>query len=554
MIEYVFFMRKMSKVIDGKEIIKPTNISFFKKSKIGIIGPNGSGKSTILRIMAGLDKDILGEAELAKEIKVGYLAQEPKLDPSKTVWDEASYGIQDKLKLIQEYNEISALFATAYEDMDKMAELMQKQAQIQEKIDAADAWLCENELEIAMRALQCPPRDAIIKNLSGGEKRRVALCRLLLEKPEMLLLDEPTNHLDAESISWLETYLQKYEGTLILITHDRYFLDNIVEWILEIDRGVCVPWHTNYSQWLVEKQKKLEIEEKEDSNRSKFLKHEIEWVNSSPRARQAKSKARIDAYNEMLEISREQVIKSVQIRIPKGPRLGTKVIEVDNISKSFGDKLLFKNLSFKIPAGSIVGIIGPNGAGKSTLFSILLGHMQPDSGSVDVGSTVKFGFVNQSRDHLQDTSTVWEEISQGQEDIVLGDNEFKMKSRAYCAAFNFKGPDQQKLVGKLSGGERNRVHLAKMLKTASNVILLDEPSNDLDLDTIRNLEEGIINFPGCVLVISHDRWFLNRIATHILAFNKDRDPIFFNGSYEDYEKYTESLYGKETFKHKKFSR
>lgn len=551
MVEYVFFMRNMSKVINGKEIIKPTNISFFKKSKIGIIGPNGAGKSTILKIMAGVDKDILGEAELAKETKIGYLSQEPNLNPDETVWESASYGIRKELSAIQEYNDISMKFADVGDDMDKMTELMQRQAELQEQIDATNGWMCEKDLEIAMNALQCPPKDATIKNLSGGEKRRVALCRLLIEKPDMILLDEPTNHLDAESISWLEEYLQKYEGTLILITHDRYFLDNVVEWILEIDRGNCVPWHTNYSQWLVQKQKKLELEDKEDSNRAKFLKHELDWINSSPKARQSKSKARINSYNEMVEQSRDKVVKSVQIRIPRGPKLGNKVLEVENLSKSFGGRTLFKNLSFKIPAGAIVGVVGPNGIGKSTLFSMITGRMEQDEGNITLGPTVKFSYVDQSREHLNDTNNVWQEISQGQEEIMLGDNEFKMRSRAYCAAFNFKGHDQQKLVGQLSGGERNRVHLAKMLKKAANVILLDEPSNDLDLNTIRALEEGIMNFPGCAIVISHDRWFLNRIATHILAFHKERDPIFYPGSFDDYLEYTEKLYGKETFKHKK---
>lgn len=551
MTEFIFFMRNMSKIINGKEIIKPTNISFFKNSKIGIIGPNGAGKSTILKIMAGIDKDVLGEACLAKEVKVRYLSQEPLLDSNKTVLEEASYGIQDKLLLIQEYNKISESFADIGDDMDKLNDLLIKQGELQEKIDMMNGWICEKELEVAMAALQCPPADALIQNLSGGEKRRVALCRILIENPDLLLLDEPTNHLDAESISWLEQYLQNYKGTLILVTHDRYFLDNVVEWILEIDRNMCVPWHTNYSRWLVEKQKKLELEDKEDSNRSKFLKNELEWINSSQKARQSKSKARISSYNTMLEIQRDKVMKTVEIRIPKGPRLGTQVIEVEGLSKSYNDKILFKNLSFKIPAGSIVGIVGPNGAGKSTLFKILTGKETQDEGQVNIGSTVSLSYVDQSREDLNSENNIWEEISQGQEDIILGDNEFRMKSRAYCAAFNFKGPDQQKLVGNLSGGERNRVHLAKMLKTAANVILLDEPSNDFDLNTIRSLEEGILNFPGCALVISHDRWFLNRIATHILAFHKNRDPIFYPGSFDDYQEYVEKLYGKDTYKHKK---
>lgn len=550
MVEYVFFMRNMSKLINNKEIIKPTNISFFKGSKIGIIGQNGAGKSTILKIMAGIDKDILGEASLVKDIKVGYLDQEPELGLNNTVWQEVSHGIQDKLDLIEEFNNISLQFGEVGDDMDKLNALMEKQANLQIEIDSTNAWMCEQELRVAMNALQCPNEDAVIKNLSGGEKRRVALCRLLIEKPEMLLLDEPTNHLDAESISWLEQYLQKYQGTIILVTHDRYFLDNVVEWILEIDRGNCVPWHTNYSEWLLKKQKKLELEEKEDSNKAKFLKYELEWINSSQKARQSKSKARISAYNDMMNSERDKVVKTIEIRIPRGPRLGNKVIEVENLSKSFGDKMLFKNLSFTISPGTIVGIVGPNGAGKSTLFSILTGKETPDAGKVAIGPTVKFSYVNQSRDHLVGDNNVWEEISQGQEEIILGDNEFKMRSRAYCAAFNFKGPDQQKLVGKLSGGERNRVHLAKMLKNAANVILLDEPSNDLDLNTIRSLEEGIMKFPGCAIVISHDRWFLNRIATHILAFHKDRDPIFYPGSFDDYQTYVTKLYGKDKYNHK----
>lgn len=545
-------MKGLSKTVNGKQILKETWLSFLPGAKIGIIGHNGAGKSTLLRVMAGVDKEFDGEAWVADGIKIGYLAQEPHLDSTKNVFENVMEGLKDKKLLIDEFNAVNEKFATELTD-DEMNDLLAKQADLQEKIDACDAWGLEREIDIAMQALRCPPKDADINNISGGEKRRVALCKLLLERPDMLLLDEPTNHLDAESVSWLENYLKNYKGTVIVITHDRYFLDNVTEWILEIDRGNCVPWHSNYSAWLEQKQKKLELEEKEESDRNKQLKSELEWIRQSPKARQAKSKARITAYQELLSKQRDRTNVTAQIIIPNGPRLGDVVIEADHIAKKFGERALLSDFSFKIPPGAIVGIVGPNGAGKSTLFNMITGKITPDNGTIKIGQTVKLGYVDQSRDHLDDNKNVWEEISDGLEELQLGDR--VVKSRAYCAAFNFKGGDQQKKVGQLSGGERNRVHIAKLLKEGANVILLDEPSNDLDVDTLRALEDAILDFAGCVLVISHDRWFLDRIATHIIAYDQEGNATWFEGNYQDYHDYMANILGQETgnpkYRHKK---
>ena len=550
--QYVYVMKGLSKSINGKEILKETWLSFLPGAKIGIIGHNGAGKSTLLRIMAGLDKEYEGEAFVAEGIKIGYLPQEPHLDPEKNVFENIMEGLKEKTALLDEFNEVSNRFAEEMSE-DEMNDLLARQADLQEKIDICDGWGIEREIEIAMNALRCPAKNANINQISGGEKRRVALCKLLLEKPDMILLDEPTNHLDAESVSWLETYLKEYKGTVVAITHDRYFLDNVAEWILEIDRGNCVPWHSNYSDWLKQKHEKISKEEKEEGDRSKQLKKELEWIQASPKGRQAKSKARINAYQELLNKKRDEVNGTAQIIIPNGPRLGGLVIEVENLSKKFGDKMLLSDFSFRVPPGAIVGIIGPNGAGKSTLFNILTGKIQADSGKVNIGDTVKLGYVDQSRDHLDDNKTVWEEISEGLEVLELGG--MSIKSRAYCSAFNFKGGTQQKKVGQLSGGERNRVHLAKLLKSGANVILLDEPSNDLDVDTLRALEDAILDFAGCVFVISHDRWFLDRIATHIIAYDKDGCASWFEGNYEDYHNYITNYMGEDSrnpkYKHKK---
>lgn len=552
--QYVYVMKGLSKSINGKEILKETWLSFLPGAKIGIIGHNGAGKSTIMKIMAGLDKEYEGEAFVADGVKIGYLPQEPQLDPNKNVFENIMDGLAEKKALIDEFNEVSAKFAEEMTD-DEMNDLLAKQADLQEKIDACDGWSIEREIEIAMNALRCPPKDADVTKISGGEKRRVALCKLLLEKPDMILLDEPTNHLDAESVSWLENYLKDYKGTVVAITHDRYFLDNVAEWILEVDHGRCVPWHSNYSSWLEQKQKKLASEEKEESDRQKQLKHELEWIRQSPKARQSKSKARINAYQELLNKKRDVGNGVAQIIVPNGPRLGDLVIEVDKLSKKFADRDLLKDFSFRVPPGAIVGIVGPNGAGKSTLFNMITGKIKPDSGSINIGDTVKLGYVDQSRDHLDDNKTVWEEISEGLEVLELGDN--SVKSRAYCSAFNFKGAVQQKKVGQLSGGERNRVHLAKLLKEGANVILLDEPSNDLDVDTLRALEDAILDFAGCVFVISHDRWFLDRIATHIIAYDKEGSATWFEGNYEDYHNYMINIAGEDTknpkYRHKKLA-
>lgn len=552
--QYVYVMKGLTKSVNGKQIIKETWLSFLPGAKIGIIGHNGAGKSTLLKIMAGVDKEFDGEAWVAEGVKIGYLPQEPQLNPNKNVFDNVMESLADKQALLDEFNMISAKFAEEMTD-DEMNDLLAKQAELQEQIDAQDLWNLEREVEIAMSALRCPPKAADVTKISGGEKRRVALCKLLLEKPDMLLLDEPTNHLDAESVSWLENYLKDYKGTVVSITHDRYFLDKVTEWILEIDRGSCVPWHSNYSAWLDQKQEKMAGEEKEESDRRKQLRSELEWIRQSPKARQAKSKARITAYQELLNKSREKVVTAAQIVIPNGPRLGDLVIEAENLSKSFGHKQLLSDFSFKIPPGSIVGIVGPNGAGKTTLFKMITGKETPDSGKLKIGPTVKLGYVDQSRDHLNDNNTVWEEISGGLDEMHLGDR--IIKSRAYASAFNFKGGDQQKKVGQLSGGERNRVHIAKLLKEAANVILLDEPSNDLDVDTLRALEDAILDYAGCVMVITHDRWFLDRIATHIIAFDEEGNASWYEGNFSDYQEYMLKNHGidveNQKFKHKKLA-
>ncbi|MGL4226579.1 MAG: energy-dependent translational throttle protein EttA [Rickettsia sp.] len=550
--QYVYEMVALSKIINGKRILKETNLSFLPRAKIGIIGPNGAGKSTLLKIMAGIDKEFEGKATAKIGTKIGYLPQEPYLDAGKNVFDNIIEGLHEKKKLIDEFNDISNKFAAEITD-EEMQNLYDKQAELQEKIDNCDGWNLEREIEIAMLALRCPPKEADITKISGGEKRRVALCKLLLEKPDMLLLDEPTNHLDAESVSWLEDCLKNYKGTVIVITHDRYFLDNVTEWILEIDRGNCIPWESNYSSWLEKKQAKLALESKEEDDRIKQLNRELEWIRQTPKARQSKNKARITAYQELLNKQQEQKSDPTQIIVPNGPRLGDLVIEAEHIAKRFNNKILLSDFSFKVPRGAIVGIIGPNGAGKSTLFNIITGKITLDSGSIKIGQTVKLGYVDQSRDHLDNNKTIWEEISEGLDELQLGNR--IVKSRAYCAAFNFRGGNQQKKVGQLSGGERNRVHLAKLLKEGTNVILLDEPSNDLDLDTLRALEDAILDFAGCVLVISHDRWFLDRIATHIIAYDKEGDATWFEGNYQDYLDYMLNEKGKNIlnpkYKHKK---
>lgn len=532
--QYIYVMQNLSKVFPGgKELFKNISLSFFPGAKIGVLGVNGAGKSTLLKIMAGVDKEFNGEAWAAEGVKVGYLEQEPKLDPSKNVMENVMDGLGETVALLKRFEEVSMKFAEPMSD-DEMNALIEEQASLQEKIDAANGWDIERTVQIAMDALRCPPADADVTKLSGGEKRRVALCRLLLSKPDMLLLDEPTNHLDAESVAWLEHHLRDYKGTVVMVTHDRYFLDNVTGWILELDRGQGIPYEGNYTSWLEQKQKRIEQEAREESARQKTLANELEWIRKNPKARQAKSKARINAYEELLaETSKEQITQAY-INIPMSERLGDMVIEAKNISKSFGDRVLIDNLSFKIPKGAIVGIIGPNGAGKTTLFRMITGQEKPDSGEIVIGETVDLGYVDQSRDELDANKTIWEEISDGLDIIELGKKQ--MPSRAYVGQFNFKGTDQQKKIGQLSGGERNRVHLAKMLKKGANVILLDEPTNDLDVDTLRSLEEGIMNYPGCVLVTSHDRWFLDRLATHILAYEDDGHVEWFEGNFEDYEK------------------
>lgn len=532
--QYIYVMQNLSKVFPGgKELFKNISLSFFPGAKIGVLGVNGAGKSTLLKIMAGVDKEFNGEAWAADGVKVGYLEQEPKLDASKTVMENVMDGLGDTVALLKRFEEVSLKFAEPMSD-DEMNALIEEQAALQEKIDAVNGWDIERTVQIAMDALRCPPADADVTKLSGGEKRRVALCRLLLSKPDMLLLDEPTNHLDAESVAWLEHHLRDYKGTVVMVTHDRYFLDNVTGWILELDRGQGIPYEGNYTSWLEQKQKRLEQEAREESARQKTLASELEWIRKNPKARQAKSKARINAYEELLSETSKEQLSQAHINIPMSERLGDMVIEARNISKAYGEKVLIDNLSFKIPKGAIVGIIGPNGAGKTTLFGMITGQEKPDSGEIIIGDTVDLGYVDQSRDELNADKTIWEEISDGLDIIELGKKQ--ISSRAYVGQFNFKGTDQQKKIGQLSGGERNRVHLAKMLRKGANVILLDEPTNDLDVDTLRSLEEGIINYPGCVLVTSHDRWFLDRLATHILAYEDEGHVEWFEGNFEDYEK------------------
>lgn len=532
--QYSFVMKGMTKTFPGasKPVLSNINLQFYPDAKIGIVGPNGTGKSTLMKIMAGMDTEFTGEAWPGEHIRVGYLAQEPELDPNKTVKENVMDGVRPVADLVDRFNEISMLMADPPEDADFDA-LMEEMGTLQEKIDAVDGWSLDSQLELAMDALRCPPADSPVTNLSGGEKRRIALTRLLLEKPDILLLDEPTNHLDAESVAWLEKHLVDYKGNVILVTHDRYFLDNVVSWILELDRGRYFVYEGNYSTYLEKKAKRLEQESREDAGRQKAIKDELEWIRQSPKARQTKSKARIKSFDQLVEAQENRTPGKAQIVIQIPERLGSKVIEVKNVSKAYGDKLLFENLSFSIPPGGIVGVIGPNGAGKSTLFRLITGQENPDSGEVDIGETVRLGFVDQSRDDLDPNKNVWEEISGGADFMKLGKHE--TPTRAYVGAFNFKGTDQQKKVGLLSGGERNRVHMAKMLKEGGNVLLLDEPTNDLDVETLSALEEALESFAGCAVVISHDRFFLDRLATHILAFEGDSHVEWFEGNFESYE-------------------
>ena len=531
--QYIYVMNGLSKTFTGgREILKNINLSFFPGAKIGVLGTNGAGKSTLLKIMAGIDTQFVGEAWAAEGVKVGYLPQEPELEAGKTVHELVMEGMSETKMILDRFNEVSAKFAEEMTD-EEMNTLLAEQAELQEKIDAANAWDLDRHVEIAMDALRLPPSDTDVGPLSGGEKRRVALCRLLLSAPDLLLLDEPTNHLDAESVAWLQRFLHDFPGTVVTVTHDRYFLDEVAGWILELDRGQGIPFEGNYSGWLEQKQKRLQQEGKQDAARQRSLANELEWVRASPRGRQAKSKARLTAYEDLLNQNQEKVIDNTKIVIPPGPRLGDLVIESLNLVKGFSERLLVDDLSFKLPPGGIVGVIGPNGAGKTTLFRMITGQDSPDSGSINIGDTVKLGYVDQSRDDLNPNSTVWEEISDGLDEIELGKR--KMQSRAYCGMFNFRGADQQKKVGQLSGGERNRVHLAKMLKSGANLILLDEPTNDLDVDTLRALEEALLEFAGCAVVISHDRWFLDKIATHILAFEGNSNIEWFEGNYQAYE-------------------
>lgn len=533
MAQYVFTMQDVGKIVPPKrEILKKIWLSFYPGAKIGVLGLNGSGKSTLLRIMAGVDKDFIGEARPQPGIKIGYLPQEPQLDSTKNVRGNVEEGVAETMKLLHRFNEISMKFAEPMSDAE-MNKLLEEQGDLQQAIDAAGAWELERKLEIAADALRLPPWDSDVTKLSGGERRRVALCRLLLSNPDMLLLDEPTNHLDAESVAWLERFLQEYPGTVVAVTHDRYFLDNAAGWILELDRGQGIPYEGNYSSWLVQKEERLKQEERNEASHQKALQAELEWVRTNPKGRQAKSKARIARFEELNSKEFQKRNETLELYIPPGPRLGDVLIEFENVSKSFGDSILFDHLTFTMPKGSIVGIIGPNGAGKSTLFKMMIGKESPDSGTICIGETVKFAYVDQSRDALRSEKTVWQEISDGQDIMTIGT--FQMPSRAYVGRFNFKGNDQQKFVQDLSGGERNRVHLAKLLSSGGNLLLLDEPTNDLDVETLRALEEALLNFPGSAMVISHDRWFLDRIATHIMAFEEDGSVVFFSGNYTEYE-------------------
>jgi energy-dependent translational throttle protein EttA len=531
--QYIYVMKGLGKSYPGgREVLKDIWLSFLPGAKIGVLGPNGAGKSTLLRIMAGEEPDFAGEARAADGVSVGYLAQEPTLDLTKNVFGNIVEGLAGIKALLDRFEAVSARFA---EDLSpaEMDALIAEQGELQEKIDQVDGWELDRTIEIAMDALRCPPADAEVATLSGGERRRVALCRLLLQRPNLLLLDEPTNHLDAESVGWLQRFLENYPGTVVTVTHDRYFLDEVAGWILELDRGQGIPFEGNYSGWLEQKQQRLEHEGRQEAARRRTLERELEWVRQSPRARQAKSKARLSAYEALVSQSQEKAPETAQIVLPPGPRLGDLVITAEGIGKGFGDRLLIERLDFRLPPGGIIGVIGPNGAGKTTLFRLITSQEMPDSGRFRIGETVKLGYVDQSRDALVATNTVWEEISGRQDEIDLGRR--KMASRAYCALFNFRGADQQKPVGQLSGGERNRVHLAKMLKAGANVLLLDEPTNDLDVDTLRALEEALLDFPGCAVIITHDRWFLDRVATHILAFEGDSEVVWFEGNYGDYE-------------------
>jgi sulfate-transporting ATPase len=531
--QYIFVMKDLKKIVPPKrEILKGIWLSFYPGAKIGVIGGNGAGKSTLLRIMAGVDREFLGEAWPADGVRVGYLPQEPRLDPAKDVRGNVEDGVAEVRGLLTRFDEINARLGGPLGD-DEMEKVLAEQARVQDAIEAANGWDLDRTVEIAMDALRCPPGDASVDTLSGGEVRRVALCRLLLQKPDLLLLDEPTNHLDAESVAWLEQFLKEYPGTVVAITHDRYFLDNVAGWILELDRGAGIPWEGNYSSWLDQKRQRLAIEEKQETARQRTLERELEWVRMSPRARQAKSKSRLQAYEQLLAEGGGDREGQAEIIIPAGPRLGDVVVQTEHLVKGYGDRLLIEDLSFSLPRGGIVGVIGPNGAGKTTLFRMITGQEKPDRGSLQVGETVRLAYVDQSRDALDPNKNVWQEISGGAEQLQLGTRQ--MASRAYVASFNFKGADQQKKVGDLSGGERNRVHLATLLKSGGNLLLLDEPTNDLDVDTLRALEDALLAFAGCVVVISHDRWFLNRVATHMLAFEGDSRVVWFEGNYEDYE-------------------
>ncbi len=528
----IYSMIGVSKFYQKKPVLKDIYLSYFYGAKIGVLGLNGSGKSTLLKILAGVDTEFNGKTILTPGHTIGYLAQEPQLDPEKTVREMVEQGVQSTVDLLHEFNQINEKFAEPMSD-DEMNRLIERQAEVQERLDALDAWDLDSRLEMAMDALRCPPGDARVSVLSGGEKRRVALCRLLLQKPDILLLDEPTNHLDAESVAWLEHHLQNYSGTVIAVTHDRYFLDNVAGWILELDRGQGIPWKGNYSSWLEQKQQRLKVEEKSETERQKTLQRELEWIRMSPKGRQAKSKARINSYETLLRQDTEAQIKELEIYIPPGPRLGDVVIQAEAVSKSYDGKLLMENMTFSLPPGGIVGVIGPNGAGKTTLFRMITGQDTPDSGSIRTGQTVQLAYVDQTREALDPSKTIWEAISEGKDTIELGTRQ--VNSRAYVARFNLSGADQQKKVGALSGGERNRVHLALILKQSANVLLLDEPTNDLDVNTLRALEDALENFAGCAVVISHDRWFLDRIATHILAFEGDSKVVWYEGNYSDYE-------------------
>ena len=533
MAQYVFTMSGVGKVVPPRtEILKDISLNFFPGAKIGVLGYNGAGKSTLLRIMAGVDKDFNGEARAQSGIKIGYLAQEPELDNSKDVRANVELGVEETRALLDEFNAVSLKFGEPMSD-DEMNDLLAVQAELQEKIDNAGAWELDRKLEIAADALRLPPWDATVENLSGGEKRRVALCRLLLSNPDMLILDEPTNHLDAESVAWLERFLKDFAGTVVAVTHDRYFLDNVAGWILELDRGHGIPWQGNYSSWLEQKQQRLETEERSEKARQKSIKAELEWVRSNPKGRQSKSKARLKRFEEISSQEFQKRSETQELYIPPGPRLGDVVIEIDGGKKAYGDKLLFQNLEFKLPRGGIVGIIGANGAGKTTLFKIMMGLESLDEGSINIGETVSIAYVDQSRDDLDGSNTVWQELSDGLDNIIVGS--YQIPSRAYVSRFNFRGSAQQKLVNDLSGGERNRLHLAKLLKSGGNLLLLDEPTNDLDVETLRALEEAILDFPGCVVVISHDRWFLDRIATHMIAFEGESQVYSYEGNYSEYE-------------------